>query len=176
MVTALEFEAMSFPDCRAELWRGIILRRPFHGLENGVLAAEIGGLLGNWAQREQAGTVVAAVGWHIEREPDTVLAPSVAFLPRASSKYLGAGFPQFTPDLAVEIRAPEDKAEWLNQKRRALFACGTRLFWLLDAQSRTVHVYTSPTQVRILSEADTLDGGEVLPGFSCPVREIFSVL
>ena len=140
LVSGSMFEQMRFNDCRAELWRGSIGRRPFHGALNGILAGEIGGLLGDWAKREQAGAVSAGVGWWIEREPDTVLSPPIAFVSLERGKGLGSGFPKIAPDLAVEIVTHDLSDGWLGSKRQALFGCGTRLFWLLDAEARTVEV------------------------------------
>ncbi len=115
------------------------------------------------------------MGWWIEHDPDTVLAPPVAYLTHGKIQGLGPDFPKGAPDLAVDFTSPGDDY-WLGMKRRALFACGLQQFWVLNADKSTVHVYTSPTQVRILTKAGTLDGGDVMPGFSCLVREIFSVL
>jgi Uma2 family endonuclease len=89
---------------------------------------------------------------------------------------LASSFLPTAPDLAAEIVSPSDRADDITTKIAEYFEFGTRLVWFFINWKRTVHVYTSPTQVRILTEADTLDGGDVLPGFSCKISEIFSVL
>src|SRR3712207_6860101 len=53
------------------------------------------------------------------------------------------------------------------------FSTGVRLVWYVEPESRTVRVYTSPSDLQLLTEADTLEGGEVLPGFYLPIRDWF---
>jgi len=76
------------------------------------------------------------------------------------------------PDLAVEILSPDDRMTDVMDKLRFYLLNGVRLVWLIDPENRTVTVMTSVHGARILSEDDTLDGGDVLPSFTCAVREI----
>ncbi len=46
--------------------------------------------------------------------------------------------------------------------------------WVVNPRQRTVTVYRAPTDVTILRESDVLDGGATVPGFQCPVAEIFA--
>ena len=64
----------------------------------------------------------------------------------------------------------------MRQKLRDYFDAGCQLVWLVDPDRRTVAVHTSPKKVAVLTEDDTLDGGTVLPGFSLPLRQLFSEL
>jgi Uma2 family endonuclease len=61
----------------------------------------------------------------------------------------------------------------MSRKRIEYFHSGVRLVWMVDCADRSVAVYTSPSAVRILTEEDTIDGGDVLPGFTSPVAEFF---
>ena len=61
----------------------------------------------------------------------------------------------------------------MARKRRDNFTAGTRLVWQADWRTRTVDVYTDPDTFTTLTEAHTLDGADVLPGFTLPVRSIF---
>ncbi len=76
------------------------------------------------------------------------------------------------PDLAVEILSPDDRMTAVMPKLRFSLTHGVRLVWLIDPDRRTVIVMTSPDVARILTEDDALDGGDVLPGFTVPVRDI----
>jgi Uma2 family endonuclease len=76
------------------------------------------------------------------------------------------------PDLAVEILSPDDRMVEVLEKIRFYLTNGVRLVWLINPYDRTVTVFTTPTEPHVLTEDDTLAGGEVLPGFSTPVREI----
>ncbi len=56
------------------------------------------------------------------------------------------------------------------------FAAGTRAVWVIDPRRRTVAVHSDAAATRRPREHDTLDGGDVVPGFAMPVRELFSGL
>ena len=79
---------------------------------------------------------------------------------------------QMAPDLAVEILSPDDRPGRVKRKIRFYLDNGVRLVWIIDPESRSVTVWTSPSSSRTLQEDDTLDGGDVLPGFRVPVRDI----
>jgi Uma2 family endonuclease len=76
------------------------------------------------------------------------------------------------PDLAVEILSPDDRMTRVQRKVRFYLANGVRLLWLIDPENRIVTVMTTPDQSITLSEDDELDGGDLLPGFRVPVREV----
>ena len=78
------------------------------------------------------------------------------------------------PDLAIEVLSPHDRFEKMVQKLREYFACGVRQVWVVMPLQRQVYIYSSPTQVRILGEAEELDGGEVVPGFRLKLGEYFA--
>jgi Uma2 family endonuclease len=79
---------------------------------------------------------------------------------------------ELVPDLAVEVISPTDVAESLIEKVAEYFKAGVRLVWVVYPRQALVHVYESFTSVRILTRADTLDGGAVLPGFRLPLAEL----
>lgn len=76
------------------------------------------------------------------------------------------------PDFAVEIMSPDDRMSDVLDKVRFYLEHGVRLVWVIDPRTRTVLVWSSWGSPRLLTEEDTLDGGDVLPGFSSPVRDI----
>jgi Uma2 family endonuclease len=55
------------------------------------------------------------------------------------------------------------------------FKASAQLVWYLDPQRREMAVYTGPTELRVVAESDTLDGGPLLPGFQLPLAELFRV-
>jgi Uma2 family endonuclease len=73
----------------------------------------------------------------------------------------------------VEVLSAGNTEEEMARKLREHFATSVRLVWYVDPEPRTVRIYTSPTEVRLLTEEDSLDGGEVLPGFRLPIRDWF---
>jgi Uma2 family endonuclease len=80
------------------------------------------------------------------------------------------------PNLAVEVLSESNTRAEMTRKRGEYFAAGVQLVWQVDPEARTVEVFTAPDQFIVRTEADTLDGGEVLPGFSLPLRTLFAEL
>lgn len=77
------------------------------------------------------------------------------------------------PDLAVEIKSPDDSLKTLRDKAHYYMVNGTRLVWIVDPAKRLVIVLT-PDDEEILLDGETLTGGDVLPGFTLPLRDIFA--
>jgi Uma2 family endonuclease len=77
------------------------------------------------------------------------------------------------PDLAVEVVSPHDLVEELQEKIDEYFRAGVALVWIVFPKHALIYVYESPSQVRILTRGDTLEGGRVLPEFRLPLAELF---
>ncbi len=77
------------------------------------------------------------------------------------------------PDLAVEIKSPDDEFDDLVKKAEFYLAYGSRLVWLVYPETRIVAVYQPGKAPVTLTENDVLDGYDVLPGFTLPVRDVF---
>jgi Uma2 family endonuclease len=73
----------------------------------------------------------------------------------------------------VEVVSPSDLAEEIMERIDEYFAAGTKLVWIVYPTQRLLYIYESPRQVRILGEADELDGGLVLPDFRIPIASLF---
>jgi len=147
------------------------------GSEHVGIIIEISTPLHQFVKAHGLGRVLGTEGgFIISRKPDTVRAPDVAFISadRIPGGRLPKGFFPGAPDLAVEVMSPSDTAEELDEKVQDWLAAGTRLVWVVNPKSKTVAVYDSPSASRILHIEETLDGGELLPGFALPLRQIFS--
>jgi Uma2 family endonuclease len=77
------------------------------------------------------------------------------------------------PDLPVEVISKHDTAREVLTKVRTYFEAGSRAVWLIYPNLEVIHVYSSFTQIRVLTRADILDGGDVIPGFSLPLETLF---
>ena len=104
---------------------------------------------------------------------DRGLKPDVAFVstPRLNGDE-NKGFP-IPPDLAIEVVSPTDVQWRVADKAFADLDAGTRLVWVLDPRSKTVTVYRSEKDIALLTFEDTLTGEDVVPGFTCPVSQLF---
>ena len=109
---------------------------------------------------------------------DTVRSPDVAFVraSRLPADGIGSGWISVAPDLVVEVLSPSETAEELEDKLRDYHAAGTELMWVVDPVARVVNVRSADALERTLSEAETLDGGDVLPGFAIPAARLFDRL
>ncbi len=112
------------------------------------------------------------------RRGDTVRGPDVSFTvtARLRDRFPERGFGRGAPDLAVEVRSPDDTAAEVARRRDDLFADGARLFWDVDRWRRTVAVHAPGSAPRTLGTGDVLDGGDVIPGLAVPVAELFDGL
>ncbi len=122
------------------------------------------------------GLVGPEIGFVLAVAPDTLLAPDVSYtredwLPPESAR---GRFLRLAPDLAVEVLSPTDTAAEIAEKVSLYLEAGTRLVWVVDPRRRTVAVHTPDRVARTLVVGDTLDGGDVLPGFVLPLAELFA--
>ncbi len=176
LVTAHELEALGKPEPDVELVRGELVPVTPAGMEQGRLAGRIAVKLGVYAEPRRLGSVyVAETGFRLFQDPDTVRAPDVAFISAEREAGLGSrrGFFPGAPDLAVEIRSPDQTLAELEDKAREYLDAGARLVWLVAPPTRTVRVYAPGAAPTVRSMGDLLDGGSVLPGFALPVAELF---
>jgi len=118
----------------------------------------------------------AETGFIIRRDPDTVRAADTEFVSNERLKKHGRpsrGFYPVAPDLAVEVLSPDERRDDIDAKFEEWFSGGARMVWYVNPWRKTVTVYRSLRDIRILTERDSLDGEDVVPGFSWPVADIF---
>ena len=179
VTTADELFRMPNSAHRLELIEGEVRQMTPAGSVHGFLTVEISSRLREHVRRHKLGGVVGAeTGFQIGRDPDTVLAPDAAFIRRERLAKTGipkAFYPE-APALVVEVVSPGDTAEEVDDKIRRWFAAGIELAWIFYPTGRSVTVYKSLDDIRVLTENDTLSGENVLAGFSCRVGDLFAVL
>ena len=144
---------------------------------HGQITMLLGARIFNYVVEKGLGVVTAAeTGFILERNPDgrdTVRALDIAFLSSAGvPAILPDQLVDVAPDLAVEVISPSNEAADIHCKIRQLLAAGTTLVWIVYPSTRTVEVH-SHSGATTLEGDDNLSGGDVLPGFEVPVREIF---
>jgi len=84
-----------------------------------------------------------------------------------------SGWLDGAPDLAVEVLSDGQTFSEMTRKALDYIAGGAQMVWLVDPEPRRMVLFTPPNQVRILGPDETIDGGELLPGFACSVSEFF---
>lgn len=176
-VTADELLHMPDDGFRYELVQGELRRMNPAGNVHGRVAMRFAWRLARHVEENGLGTVYAAeTGFRLSSDPDTVRAPDVAFVSRARVEAIGEieGFWPEAPDLAVEVISPGDAYADVEEKVFDWMDAGTKMVVVVNPRQRSVTVYKSPTDIFALTEADVLDGGDVVPGFKLAVREIFA--
>ena len=83
--------------------------------------------------------------------------------------------PDLVPDLAVEVISSGNTRQEMDRKLQDYFAAGVRLVWYVyHTPRREVWAFVSPTEYSVVREGETLDGGEVLPGFRVALADLFA--
>lgn len=121
------------------------------------------------------GEVFIEYGYVLESEPATVRAPDLSFV-RADrlGESSDDGYFVGVPDLAIEVVSPNDRSSEVGAKVREYLDSGTRMVIVADPQKRNV-IVSSPGRASLeLTEADVIDGEDVVPGWKLPVRDIFA--
>lgn len=136
-----------------------------------LLAIEIGIFL----KQHSLGILIGADGGH-RLDFGLVRMPDVAFLSKERLSHLKQrpAVVPFAPDLAVEVISPGNTDKEMDRKLHEYFDAGVKLVWYVYPETQTVLVYRGMNQVRELTIDDTLDGEDVLPGFTLSIREWFS--
>jgi Uma2 family endonuclease len=159
-----------------ELVDGTLVEKPV-GFYESILASIIARLLGNFIEAHDLGVVTGEQGM-LRVIPGQIRMPDVAFTSwsRMPPDYRVSAAPRVSPDLAVEVVSLTNTPAEMAIKRAEYFAGGTRLVWIVYPLTRTVAVYTSDTaEPQVLIGANgTVDGGDVLPGFSFTVAYLFA--
>jgi Uma2 family endonuclease len=161
---------------RCELVRGELHTMSPAGPRHGKVAARFGKILMMHVDRHHLGDVYASdTGFLLERDPDTVMAPDLAFV-AATRTHLAPerGWFPGPPDLCVEVRSPRDRAADLEAKAVSWLGHGCRCVITVDPGSRTATVHRRGAAPRLLTEADTLDADDVVPGFRMAIADLFA--
>jgi len=176
VLTAQDVERISLPGKVTELILGHLVVREPPGTRHGVIAATLTYYLSDFARRHELGVVLAQdTGFKIASDPDTVRAPDVAFVARARVERIPPrGYAELAPDLLAEILSPDDRPAEVLAKVADWLAAGTELVWLVDPERSEVRVYRRDGSLAVVHAAESLDGEDVLPGFSCPLAQVFS--
>ena len=82
------------------------------------------------------------------------------------------GYSEIVPDLVVEVASPSDNLAEVRRKARMWLYHGVGLVWVAHPGIKTIDVYRGDGSAITLTEDDALDGGEVLPDFTCQVSDV----
>jgi Uma2 family endonuclease len=176
LMTAEDLLRMPDDGFRYELVRGELRKTAAAGHRHGRVAINVTLPLGKYVQSHNLGIVYAAgTGFRLASDPDSVRAPDVAFVRRERAEAVGdsQGYWPGAPDLAIEVVSPSDTYTEVEEKILAWIDAGTGMVIVVNPRKRSVTVYRSRSDIIVLSENDVLDAGDVVPGWTMPVRHVF---
>ena len=177
-VTAEELLRLPDDGFRYELVRGELRKMTPAGFHHGAVIMNVSGPLVQHVKAHALGVVCGAeTGFRIGSNPDTVLAPDVAFVrrDRLPPSGLPAGYWPGAPDLAVEVLSPSDTVFEVDANVAAWIESGTGAVWVVNPQRPAVTVHRAGTAPRTLSETATLTGDDIVGGFQMLVSDIFAI-
>jgi Uma2 family endonuclease len=174
LMTADELLQTHFPDKQVELVRGVLIVREPPGFLHGDVAFQLAVRLDKYAEQHGLGRILGAeIGFKLQSNPDTVRAPDVAFLRKERvPDPRPLGYPAMAPDLVVEVLSPRDRPGEVLAKVGDWLEAGALLVWVIDPRRRHARVYRQDGSEAVVTEQDSLDGEDVVPGFTCPLASV----
>jgi len=168
-------KVMARTDRICELVDGILVEKVMSSFES-RLACILIYLIETFLDDHDLGVVLSEAGF-LKLFPGLVRAPDVSFI--RWERFPNDEFPEdaiwpVAPDLAVEILSPRNTEGEMRRKVREYFKAGARRVWLVDPQSRTSKVFSSPRRFALVDENASLDAGDVLSGFELTLKDWFA--
>jgi Uma2 family endonuclease len=145
------------------------------GVEHGAVGSNIAYLIADYAQTPpRPGVDTGDPGFLTRGDNRTVRGPDACFISyqRLPAGELPRGFGTVPPELVVEVLSPSDVPREVRDKAKEWLAFGVTAVWLVDPTRRRVEVWEGTT-TRLLTDADSLDGGKALPGFRASIAAFF---
>lgn len=176
-VTADKLLCMPRGRVRYELRHGELHTTSPAGSEHGAVIGALFLEVAAFVRQHHLGIVFGAeTGFLLQRAPDTVLAPDIAYVrrERIPKEGLSQGYFVGAPDLAVEVTSPGETVSEVDEKVADWLKAGALAVWVVNPRWRSVTVYAGGGAIRLFTSEAMLDGGEILPGFSCRVGSLFT--
>ena len=171
------FKHLPLEGRRWELLDSTVVRMEDHGLRTSALTASLLAKTGRQVKEDEIGMILGpGCGFQLWPRHETVRVTDISFTStaRLPPKRFWNDYPRQAPDLIVEIFSPFERFITAMDHIVMFLQAGTREAWFVDPQRETVMIFRPDDAPELLRKRDTLDGGDLLPGFSIPVAEIFT--
>jgi Uma2 family endonuclease len=175
LVTADELLRMPNLGVRRELIRGELREMAAPGEEHADVATELARSLGNHVRARDLGRVYSELGYRVSADPDTVLIPDVSFVraERVPAGRRNPGYRLGVPDVAVEVVSPHDSLDEVEEKVFEWLTSGCAMVIVVNPRRQTATVYRSFKQVMVLNRDEVLDCGDLVPGWTLRLADLF---
>ena len=159
---------------RYELIRGVLVEKMPTGDPHSIAVVNFTYELTHYTRAGGPGVTRAGdPGYRLERNPDTVRAPDVAWFAPGRIPTGAQGYPELAPDLVVEVKSPTNSWREMAEKATMWLRSGAQMVWVADPDTVTITIYRPNAAPVTLGEDDFLDAGDLLPGFAVPVGPLF---
>ena len=160
-----------------EIVRGEPVEKNPMGILQNLVCSALSFYLQLYVRQQRLGTVASETLFVLDEANKLERRPDLAYVSRQRwQRPTQTGAWTVVPDLAVEVISPTNRAPEVLQKIDEYFAAGVRLVWVVYCEPRKVYVYRSGMDIQVLAPQDTLDGDDVIPGFSLTVTRLFEDL
>lgn len=175
LMTADDLLTLDLPGKSTELVRGRVVVREPPSTYHGRVQSTLNILVGSYVRAHALGAVFGQdTGFKIASNPDTVRAPDLAFVARDRVAQIAPrGYAALAPDFVAEILSPDDRPGEVLAKLSEWLEAGVGLVWVIDPDRRSASVYRADGSISVVASDGDLDGESVLPGFTCPLAELF---
>src|SRR5260370_14343060 len=175
LLPGAEFAALPREGLGLELIRGEIAALPPAFDDHGEASASVMALLGEYVRSQGLGGMYAATGFLIAEHPDTMRAPDLAFIQTNRVPSPGTpGWVRVMPDLVAEVVSSGDRTTEVAEKVRMWLDASGRLVWIVYPSRRAIEVVRPDEPALVLHDGDQLHGYDVVPGFACPIGQVFA--
>lgn len=171
-ITDFEAFAAKHPDRLFELIHGEIVEKMVTQ-EHGYIVLNIGGEIRNYLKSNPIGVAGVEVSHRNPNDDFNERLPDLSFQKIAKEKIIKKGAVKSMPDLAVEVKSPNNTYKELREKADFYLYSGCQMVWLIYPEKQIVEVYRNDADIDILTADETLSGYDVLPDFELKVSEIF---
>jgi len=145
------------------------------GGQHGRICSNLTGLLYSYVKSSQAGhSFGAETGYVLTRNPDTMLAPDASFITADRADLITEKFIDGAPDLAVEVISPSQSQPNATEKAEQWLELGAQMIWLVWPRTKRVTVHAHGTEPKDYGPGETIRDIPFMPGFECPVDEVFA--
>jgi Uma2 family endonuclease len=174
-ITLEEFERLPDDGNKHELSDGELIVTPPAKFLHTLVAAAILDVLHAYLRQHRFAGAFAEAGYVLSQNPLLIRQPDISIL---SNQRISAapkdGWVERSPELAVEIVSPSDSAQDLEIKVEQYLRYGAQQVWVFFPKQKQVHIHQSGAARIVLNESETLTGGDLLPGFSVKVADLFT--
>ncbi|MHB8627916.1 MAG: Uma2 family endonuclease [Aggregatilineales bacterium] len=178
LYTVAKFEAIEAltenSERRLELVNGVISEKRGYTQLNGAIVSTICEHIYSFLKQHALGRSYISASYHSPGDGRNVRQPRLSYVNDLSREVVEKGSASYMPDLAIEVKSPDDTYDQMREKADYYLKNGSKLVWLFYPEKRLVETRSAKTGTDILTIDDTLDGGDILPDFKLLIKTVFA--